>query len=242
MVTPIRTLLPGYMKQSERTATEENILRLDSALRVYEYNQAYIDNALRVLDTGRIPADSAKISANYNEFSPDSLISASPLENKFINMMEEREKYNISVLAPLAADGIIFSQVSDNSVYTEASRKEETGEIILPPNEAVRCVADGTVLATYYSPSEHGYVAIIQHQRGFVSRFSRLGTPMVAVGDYILSGQILALCPAADAKGKRYIEVMMWHNGHRLVPYEYIGNQKSYILKETPFEAPRGRF
>ena len=35
MVTPLRTLLPGYMKQSERSATEDNIMRLDSILGIY---------------------------------------------------------------------------------------------------------------------------------------------------------------------------------------------------------------
>ncbi len=240
-VTPIRTLLPGYLKQSERAATEDNLLRLDSVLWVYESNQTYIDNALRVLDTGRIPVDSATITSNITEFSPDSLIPASQIERKFVSTMEEREKYNISVLAPLAADGIMFSPVSDNSVYAAATRSAEKGEIILPPNEAVRCVADGTILATFYSPSENGYVAIIQHQKGFVTRCSRLGTPMVADGDVVQGGQILSLGPEADAKGKRFVEIMMWHNGHKLVPYEYIGNPESYVLKDPPFEAPRGR-
>lgn len=240
-LTPIRTLLPGYMKQSERAANEDNLMRLDSVLKVYEFNQTYIDNALRVLDTGRIPSDSTAITSNLNEFSPDSLIPASSAERKFVSTMEEREKYNISVLAPLAADGIIFSPVSDNSVYTSSTRNSEKGEIILPPNEAVRCVADGTILATYYSPSENGYVVIIQHPKGFVTRCGRLGTPMVATGDAVLGGQILALGPDADSKGKRSIEVMMWHNGHKLVPFEYIGNPESYVLKDPPFEAPRGR-
>ena len=57
MTTPLRTLLPGYMKQSERSATEDNILRLDSILGVYEQNQTYLDNILKTFDISRVPTD-----------------------------------------------------------------------------------------------------------------------------------------------------------------------------------------
>ena len=87
MITPLRTLLPGYLKQSERSATEDNILRLDSILEVYEQDRAYIDNVLRVLDTGRIPVDSASISGSVRELTTDSLLPTSPAERKFIDAM-----------------------------------------------------------------------------------------------------------------------------------------------------------
>lgn len=241
MFSPLRTLLPGYMKQSERSATEDNILRLDSILGVYENNQKYLDNVLRAFDTGRIPSDSAAISSNIRELSPDSLLPPAPLEQKFVSAMEERERFNISVLAPLAADGIMFSSLGDNALYTTASRNSETGKVVIAQNEAVRCVADGTVLASYYSPSEKGYVVIIQHARGFVTRCSKLGTPMVDTGDAVMSGQILSLAPAPDSRGQRIVEIRMWHNGLPIVPYQYIGSHDSPASKEIPYEAPRGR-
>ena len=241
MVSPLRTLLPGYMKQSERSATEDNILRLDSILGVYENNQQYLDNVLRALDTGRIPSDSTAISSNIRELSPDSLLPPSQLEQKFVSAMEERERFNISVLAPLAADGIMFSPLGDNALYSVASRNSEVGKVIMPQNEAVRCVADGTVIASYYSPAEKGNVVIIQHARGFVTRCSHLGTPMVDTGDVVMSGQILSLAPSPDAYGQRILEIRMWHNGLPLVPYQYIGSHDSHAAKEIPYEAPRGR-
>ena len=90
MVTPLRTLLPGYMKQSERSATEDNIMRLDSILGIYEQNQNYLDNILLAFDTDRKPiADSLIMTANLREMSPDSLLPPSPLERKFVNTMED---------------------------------------------------------------------------------------------------------------------------------------------------------
>lgn len=241
MTTPLRTLLPGYMKQSERSATEDNILRLDSILGVYEQNQTYLDNILKTFDISRVPSDSSAMTANLRELSPDSLLPPSPLERKFVNAMEERERFNISVLAPLAADGMMFSPLSDNGIFSANSRTEKKGKVIMTSDEAVKSVADGSILAAYYSPGEGGYVIIIQHAKGFVTRLARLGSPMVAAGDNVLAGQILSLGPRPDAKGRRHVEVMMWHNGMPVIPYDYIGNPELTVSKEIPFEAPRGR-
>ncbi len=243
MVTPLRTLLPGYMKQSERSATEDNILRLDSIFGAYAQNQNYLDNILKAFDTDRTPtADSLVMTANLREMSPDSLLPPSPLERKFVNAMEERERFNISVLAPLAADGMMFSPLSDGGIFSASSRTEEKGNVVMPPDESVKCVADGSILASYYSAAEGGYVVIVQHAKGFVTRIARLGSPMVSAGDAVLAGQMLALGPNPDSKGRRYVEVMMWHNGLPLIPYEYIGNPESTIVKDAPFEAPRGKY
>lgn len=243
MVTPLRTLLPGYMKQSERSATEDNILRLDSIFGAYAQNQDYLNNIIKAFDTDRTPtADSLVMTANLREMSPDSLLTPSPLERKFVNAMEERERFNISVLAPLAADGMMFSPLSDSGIFSASSRTEEKGNVILPPDESVKSVADGSILASYYSTAEGGYVVIIQHAKGFVTRIARLGSPMVSAGDAVLAGQMLALGPNPDGKGRRYIEVMMWHNGLPLIPYDYIGNPESTIVKDAPFEAPRGKY
>lgn len=243
MITPLRTLLPGYMKQSERSATEDNILRLDSIFGAYAQNQDYLDNILKAFDTDRTPtADSLVMTANLREMSPDSLLPPSPLERKFVNAMEERERFNISVLAPLAADGMMFSPLSDSGIFSASSRTEEKANVILPPDESVKSVADGSILASYYSAAEGGYVVIIQHAKGFVTRIARLGSPMVSAGDAVFAGQMLALGPNPDGKGRRYIEVMMWHNGLPLIPYDYIGNPESTIVKDAPFEAPRGKY
>ncbi len=241
MVTPLRTILPGYMKQSERSATEDNILRLDSILVVYRQYQTYLDNILTTLDIDRTSSDSVAMAPNLQELSPDSLLPPSPLERKFVDAMEERERFNISVLAPLAADGMMFSPVSDSGIFTSASRSEEKGVVLLAPDDAVKCDADGSVLAAYYSASDGGNVVIIQHAKGFVTRLSRLGSMMVSSGETVLAGQVLALNPRPDAKGRRFVEVRMWHNGLPLIPYEYIGNPGSSVSKEVPFEAPRGR-
>lgn len=241
MLTPLRTLLPGYMKESERSASVENLLRLDSLMTVYDLNERYLDNVRKVLDTGRERPDTTGVGASLTEMSPDSLLPPSALEKRFVNTMAEREKYNISVIAPLAADGMMFATPAETAVFASSTRRSEKGTLLIGGGEGLRSIADGSVLASYYSPADNGYVVIIQHARGFVSRYSHLGAAAVSEGDVVISGQVVALPPKADARGMRRVEVMMWHNGMPLVPYEYIGQTDLRSSEETLFESPRGR-
>ncbi len=244
--TPIHTLLPGYLKENQRSATEENLLRLDSLLNVYEMNQRYIDNYLRITDTDRPALDSLALNADTVLLVKDTLMVPGEREKNFVARMEEQEKFNISVLAPLAADGMVFSDPSDMGVFSASSKEAEVGEIILPTDASVLSIADGTVLASYYSNAEKGYVVIIQHQRGFATRYSHLGSPLAVMGEDVEAGQIIAAAPSPDRSGKRVVYLRMWHNGLPVAPYKFINERDARLLKEhfrieNSFEAPRGK-
>lgn len=241
-LTPIRTLLPGYLKDSQRYATEEGLLRLDSLMSVYEVSNKYIENFLRVADTDRQPGDSAAIAETDRRLHADSLMEASTSERQFISEMEEREKFNISVLAPLAAENMLFFPVSAEGVFTKESETSKEGVVILPREENVRSAADGSVIAMYYSAPERGYVIVIQHQHGFVTSYTHTGAPLAAVGDYVNAGQIIALSPTPDSKGVRKFTVRMWHNALPIVPFDYIGHPGNVNKEqEKTYESPRGR-
>lgn len=244
MVTPLRTLLPGYMKEQQRSATQDNLLRLDSLQLVYENNQAYIDNILRIYDTERdVDHDTAYTDTIAAEGEPatDSLMIPSEREQRFVAAMEERERFNLSVLAPLAADGMQFSVVSKSGIFTTDSRQREKASIIIPANDNILAAADGTIIGHYYSPADHGYVIIIQHHRGFTSRYTGTGAPTVNSGQQVQAGQVIAFGPKPDGKGKRSISLMMWHDGLPVIPYDYLRPIESKTIPATPYEAPRGR-
>lgn len=246
LLTPLHTLLPGYLKENQRSATEENLMRLDSLRNEYEINRRYIDNFLNITDSDRLPIDSTSLNNNTVASSNDTLILPSERERRFVARMEEQEKFNISVLAPLAADGMVFSAVSDTGIFSSASKDSETGEILLPADASILSIAGGTVLAAFFSRAENGYVLVIQHHRGFASRYSHLGKPLAAMGDDVEAGQIIADLPDPDKAGKRYINIRMWHNGLPVVPYKFINERQSGNFKEmagieNSFEAPRGK-
>ncbi|MCM1290414.1 MAG: M23 family metallopeptidase [Prevotella sp.] len=217
-LTPLRRWMPGYINEADRDATLENVVRLDSLRDAYNRERAFLDNFLTVINTEREPCDSAKLVANPAPMSVDSLLSASPAEIRFRAGMEDKQAYNVSVLAPLAADGMMFTNVSEEAIITEDSKSSHLAEIILAKGNPVCAIADGSVIDVHYDNNLGGYTILLQHERGFVSRYTRLGTPLVETGDRLNSGQILALQQQGTAKDTSRIGLEMWRNGDAVIP------------------------
>lgn len=223
MVTPLQRLLPGYLKDDQRTETQLQILRADSINEVIARNQAWMDNVLRITDTNRNPdSDSLNYTLRTARYNPDSLPDATPIESRFVVAMDEREKFNISVLAPLDAEGMIFSPVTPNAIFSPESIELTTGTILLPDDAPIQAIADGNVVATFLSPSANGYSVVIQHSRGFTSLISHLGPPLVNSGDMVNAGQAIAFPPKFDAKGRRWVNIRIWHNATPIIPAEIL--------------------
>lgn len=232
LLTPAKQLIPGYYRPSEREASEVALLRIDSIRRAYERNDAYLSNILTLFDTDRAPlADSLSASGRINDLTPDSLLPVSAEESKFAHMMQQREKFNITVMAPLAAEGMLFYPVCESGVVTADSRESEKVRMALPDEAAVMALADGAVMAVYGSPFAGGYSVIMQHPNGFASRYSGLGTLFAGQGDLITGGQIIGLGPKEGGSKPALLSIEIWHNGNPLLPYKYISDPSGITVE-----------
>ncbi len=200
-------------------------MRLDSLRMAYETNAAFIDNLRFVLQPTAHDNYFMQATSISGPLSADSVLPSSPEEIRFANLMKEREKYNVSVVAPLAAESMMFNPVNEESVVSAATHSEKKADIILASGSAVAAIADGTVIAVSQSIRDGGTAVIIQHPKGFLSRLSRLGHVLVEPGDVVTGGQIIALSNNGNARRGEIISLEMWHNGDQLTPYEYIGNK-----------------
>lgn len=221
MLTPLRQLLPGYMRDEQRMQTEQAMMRVDSLTEEYKGNDAYVKNLLEVFNTGRTPGDASK-NMPSPAYSTDSLMQASDRERKFVADYSNRERYNVSILAPLAAGGMRFSQVSGKSIISYENGDSTRAVVRLANGEGVGCMADGVVLDVGYSPKEGGATCIIQHDKGFVSRYSRLGRVMVKPGDEVIASQIIALQTPGTGRDISGIVVQLWRNGDALAPKDFL--------------------
>ncbi|MDE6272089.1 MAG: M23 family metallopeptidase [Muribaculaceae bacterium] len=220
--TPLRSLIPGYFRESQREATQEAIMKVDSLQAAYNRNAAYLTNIRSVLDTERNPSDSLTFSRTSIAFAADSLLPRSVEEARFSAMMQEREKFNIEVIASMAADGMLMYPVCDEGVASKDSRDSFTVKISVPYNASLMAIADGVVIAAYYEPAIRAYVLLTQHDNGFVSRISGIGTPMVGQGDKVNGGEIISSSPTPKSGKPSVIDISLWHNGTPVKPYEYI--------------------
>lgn len=87
-LTPVKKLLPGYMRPDQRVRTEEAYLKVDSLEELYKVHQAYLDNLVKVLDTDREPDIPDTVGAALPMI-PDSLMVSSEIEKEFMKKMEE---------------------------------------------------------------------------------------------------------------------------------------------------------
>ena len=225
--TPIRTLMPGYLKKGERTAAEKGMLRIDSIRDVNDLNSLYLSNLLTVFDTERTPSDSALKISTPNELPPDSLLPASPREVEFISKMKDRERYNVSILAPLAAEQLRIYPVGAGARVAEQSQGATKARILTPKGSPVCAIADGRVIAVQNPAPEGGAAIVVHHDNGFASRYSHVGTPAVAQGTHIDGGGVIAHGTTGGALSPGWFWIEMWYDGTPVIPARYLEGHAS---------------
>ena len=215
--------MPGYLKKDERTEAKEGLLRIDSLKDAFRINNLYLSNIMTVLDTDRTPTDSLLNVTTPNELPPDSLLPASPREIEFITKMKDREQYNVSILAPLAADQLRIYPVAAGASISEQSASAIKPRILTPKGSPVCAAADGRVLAIQNPAPEGGSAVVIQHDSGFASRYSHLGTPSVSPGAHVEGGSVIAHGASGGATAPGFFFMEMWYDGNPVEPAKYLG-------------------
>lgn len=220
--TPMKNHLPGYLKESERTATEEQHLRLDSLVKVYEVNEAYVSGILKALNPSeKSPNDSIMI--KHIPLAIDSLLPVSEVEKEFMESIRERDKYNIDYASPAAAQTMMFGSVNNAAVISEDTKNNYKTELIIPMGSHVTSVAEGKVISVASSPrASGGYEIIIQHPKGFLSKTSHLSKILVQPGDKVIAGQIIANGTAGNGIKNNHVIFELWRDGDPLLPYLYL--------------------
>lgn len=225
-ITPLRNIIAeetddGFISSDEERL-EAIVLKLDSLQNQTTLNDSYIANITQVLDITRTSTDSLRAGVLLNSLPVDSLMTGSPAERRFVASMEEKENYNLKVLSPIAAEGMIFSSPIEGGIVAEDSQNRFCMRFIAPVGTGVCAIADGNVVDTYFSSGT--YKIIVQHSNGFMSRYSDLGTPLVETGAHVYSGQIISTPKngrGAAAAGAP-IGIEMWHDGTPVYPADYI--------------------
>lgn len=221
VLTPIRTLLPGYLKKEQRQENIVNAMRVDSLSEIVKTNNAYMKNLADVLNPSSEPAKQSIPKAEIAALPPDSLLPPSENEKMFVRRFEEAERFNLKIKSPAAADGIAFF-APVNGATTEAPRNSATEVTLIAPKEAAICsIYGGTVIGTY-TTLNRGTTAIVQHPNGFISKYSGIATPFAVTGDKVEAGSVIGLAGNGENTKGSLISIELWNNGTALNPRDYI--------------------
>lgn len=213
--TPVRQLLPGALSGDLRSRYQTSAVRADSLAEQARINQQYLSNIERILrgeDADTLP-DISIPSATPNV--GDTLPLAGEAERAFVRAFDEENRFNLSVLAPLAAEGMVFNPPVAVSAQTTPA---QGGGVSINPRRAVpvSAVYRGTVTGVYFSPEGTSTIAI-QHPNDFVSVYSGVGDVFVERGQRVEPGQRIA-----HTSTRNPMVFELWHRGTGLDPREYM--------------------
>lgn len=209
--TPLRGYLPGALRGDLRGRYVETSLRVDSLEERMRVQNQWLTN-LRAVLSGDV-SDSINVYDVQPLAIADTLVAASEAERRFVRQYEEQERFNLSVLAPLAADGMVFvSPVAPTATVTGSpTGMTVTGSRGMPLSAVYR----GTVVSVVTS-SAGTTTLTVQHPNDFITVYTGLGDVFVNKGSRVSAGQRLGHAASSVAA------IEMWHNGSELNPAEYI--------------------
>lgn len=213
--TPLRHFVPGTLKGDLRAQYLETALRLDSLEQNARANEAYLASVLAIMRGETDSIVPAAVPAVPETPSADSLARASAAERRFVSRYEEEERFNLSVLAPIAAEGMIFASPVPSTATVESLASGGVSAVqaaVLP----VSAVYRGTVTGIYYD-NEGRAVVTVQHPNDFVSVYSGLTDVFVNKGAKVAASQRIG----HTAAGRRLV-FELWHNGALLAPGDYV--------------------
>lgn len=218
--TPIRTLLPGYLKDDQRRENIVNTMRIDSLTTRLNIDRAYIGNIIGII-SGTTPDSARMANEAMQPGSPDSLLQPTDREKEFVRRFEEEERFNLSVLSPMAAEGITFSPPLTGAIEREAESSRTKIALLASPSSNIYAIYDGTVVVSYPTMG-HGNNIILQHPNGFLSKYSGISTLFVSAGDRLTNGAVIGITSGDSANAASPVFFELWNKGAALDPREYI--------------------
>ena len=210
--TPMRRLIPGTLSGDLRARYIELALTVDSLEQKAASTDAYLTN-LKTIMAGEIQEEVAVQAPTI--IASDSLLAASEAERAFVQSYEEEERFNLSVLAPIAAEGMVFTTPANVAETRSVPGVGRAVELVVPRGGAVNSVYRGTVVSVIPRPDGLSDITI-QHPNDFLSIYTGVRDVFVDKGTRVVAGQRIAHAGTAP------LTFELWHKGTALDSREYI--------------------
>ena len=185
-LTPLRSFLPGFLTGSERHQLLEVNARADSlARRMYIY-EGYLSNVAGIM-TGEVATDSLMSERGSVIDSlmvkPDTvtLVGRSKAEEEFVKMYRERENFMLEDRQALLAEAPLFVPPVKDAMVSPGDNPAVPQIEVTEDVTGVYAINRGAVVDQYLD-GENGYVVIIQHPDGYLSRYCGLSKIYTRVG------------------------------------------------------------
>ncbi|MDE5555575.1 MAG: M23 family metallopeptidase [Muribaculaceae bacterium] len=217
--SPVRKLLPGRLEGDLRSRYVDMAMRLDSLEQRSLANDRYVAN-LRNIMSGAV--DSVLFNRQHNRdmsaFNTDSLLAPSEAEREFVQLYEASDRFNLSVLTPIVAEGMSFFSPVPDALSEPVSNENATAVTFSQPDLLpVSTTFRGTVVSVYTDASGLKTV-IVQHPNDFISIYGGLTDCFTAPGARVTAGERIG----HSGRGNTF-RFELWHSGSATDPNDFIG-------------------
>lgn len=220
--TPLKVLLPGYLRPAERREYIAASEKLDSIVERANQTDAYLNNIENIL-SDNIPADSLYLvppPPASLQFDDESL-QPSTAEAAYLEQYLAKNSFDLTLTGTGDKDVFpIFSPPVDNAMVKRGSKPSATRILLTGKMNPVRSIASGTVVDAAHVPGGKTKV-VVQHADGYLSVYGGLDEAKVAVGDKVVKGGRIGTVHA-NGDNTTPLDFALWRNGTLLQPLDFV--------------------
>jgi murein DD-endopeptidase MepM/ murein hydrolase activator NlpD len=202
--------------------------KVDSLEIKSQQKDQFILNFQRVLsgDTTNFK-DPAEIIANENKpLTKPSQMNLTPADSQF---RKEFEKSDLSLITLATVkyrelqETFFFSPITGFiSDHFDVKKGHYGVDIVAKTNEAVKNVADGTIVFASWT-QDAGYVMMIQHRGNLISVYKHNAELLKKVGTFVNAGEIISIVGnSGEMTDGPHLHFELWYNGNPINPEEFV--------------------
>jgi len=221
--TSVKEYIPGYDSTLLRKKALENIETLDSLEKVIQTNQKFINSVGSVI-LGDVSEKDIVKEASIVKVDVSELDFKINIEDSLLrSIVEKEDRFNAFENANPKVEYVLIRPISGKiSSQFDLNEKHFGVDIPASTNTPIKSVSDGRVIFSEWT-IDTGYVIIVEHSFGLTSVYKHNSTGLVNQGDYVNSGQAIALSGnTGELSTGPHLHFELWSNGNPVDPIEYI--------------------
>jgi murein DD-endopeptidase MepM/ murein hydrolase activator NlpD len=201
--------------------------QFDSLAVEVDRKDQFILNFQRVLsgDTSDFQ-DPAQIMQENKPLTKTGEVILAPADSQF---RKEFEKSDLSLITLTSSkyrelqETFFFSPITGFiSDHFDVKKGHYGVDIVAKTNEAVKNVADGTVLFASWT-QDSGYVIMVQHRGNLISVYKHNAELLKKVGTFVNAGEIISIVGnSGEMTDGPHLHFELWYNGNPLNPEEFV--------------------
>jgi murein DD-endopeptidase MepM/ murein hydrolase activator NlpD len=203
-------------------------LKVDSLAQEVDRKDKFIANFQRVLsgDTSDLKDPSHLVTGEGQRLNRPENLTIDPADSAFRKDFEKSDLSLITLANVKNRDlqeTFFFSPLTG---FISDRYNVKTGhfgvDIVTKSNEAVKCIADGTVIFSDWTQNE-GWVLMIQHSANLISVYKHNAELYKKLGTFVNAGEIISIVGnSGEMTNGPHLHFELWYNGNSLNPEEFV--------------------